>query len=266
MRPRLLATDLDGTLLRPEPPISSRVTDALAAAQAAGVVVVLVTARNWRSVRGIADEAGVGGLAICSNGAVVYDLGSGVVTRSQALDLRDVRAFLDRCRTIGDLAIAWETAVGAYRTPRYHALAMRDPNFSAAYLSAIEIVDDIADHHEITKLLVRHETLAAGELLALVASIGHPVTATVSGGRFVEITAPGVTKAFALAAVCAELGIERSDVVAVGDQPNDLPMLQWAGRGVAMGNAHPEVLAAITERTATNLEDGLALVIEHFLA
>ena len=266
MRPRLLATDLDGTLLRPEPPISPRVIDALTAAQAAGVVVVVVTARNWRSVRGIAEEAGVGGLAICSNGAIVYDLATGTVARSHTLNHSDVRAFLKRCRTIGDLAIAWETAAGAYRTPLYHALAMRDPNFSAAYLNDIEIVDDIADHHEVTKLLVRHQTLTASELLALVASIAHPVTATVSGGRFVEVTAPGVTKAFALAAVCAELGIDRSEVVAVGDQPNDLPMLHWAGRGVAMGNAHPEVLAAVAEHTATNLDDGLAHVIEQFLA
>ena len=74
--------------------------------------------------------------------------------------------------------------------------------------------------------------------------------------------AGGITKAHALEALCGELGIAAAEVVAVGDQPNDLPMLRWAGRGVAMGNAHPSVLAAIPERTASNGEDGLALVLE----
>ena len=76
------------------------------------------------------------------------------------------------------------------------------------------------------------------------------------------ISAAGVTKAFALAAHCAELGIRPEEVVAFGDMPNDVPMLTWAGRGVAVANAHPEALAAADEVTASNDEDGVALVLE----
>jgi hydroxymethylpyrimidine pyrophosphatase-like HAD family hydrolase len=102
--------------------------------------------------------------------------------------------------------------------------------------------------------------------LDALAPFADDVTTTVSGGPFVEVMAAGVTKALALAELCAERGIAASEVVAVGDHTNDLPMLRWAGRGVAMGNAHPSVLAEIKEHTASNVDDGLALVIESLLA
>ncbi|HUQ40233.1 MAG TPA: HAD hydrolase family protein, partial [Acidimicrobiales bacterium] len=88
---------------------------------------------------------------------------------------------------------------------------------------------------------------------------------TVSGGSFIELSAPGVDKASGVGDLCRLLGIGRADVVAVGDHVNDLPLLQWAGRGVAMGDSHPDVLAAVAERTATNADDGLALVLEGLL-
>ena len=80
-----------------------------------------------------------------------------------------------------------------------------------------------------------------------------------------EISAPGITKASGLALVCAELGIEPADVAAFGDMPNDLPMLGWAGRGVAVANAHPDVLAAADAVTASNVDDGVAAHLEHLL-
>jgi HAD superfamily hydrolase (TIGR01484 family) len=109
--------------------------------------------------------------------------------------------------------------------------------------------------------------MSVPDLLAAVQELddGGAFTFTTSGGDFVEIMAAGVTKAFALEQLCVDLGIDQRHVVAVGDQPNDLPMLTWAGRGVAMGNSHPLVLAAVDERTATNADDGLALVLESLL-
>jgi Cof subfamily protein (haloacid dehalogenase superfamily) len=271
---RLVATDLDGTLLLDGPPlrVSPRVRAALAAVQDAGITVVLVTARNWRSVGDIAALAGVadGGLAVCSNGAVVVELPSLTVHRSHPVPIATLRAFVDGCRSALDVCFGWETAHEAYRDERYHASAMASPSaagYPQVYLRAIEIVPDIADHHEVTKLLVRHPTLEPGDLLDALAPIaGDALTLTTSGGEFVEVTAAGVTKAFALSRVCDDLGIDPSEVVAVGDQPNDLPMLEWAGRGVAMGNAHPAVLDAVREHTAANADDGLALVLESLLA
>jgi Cof subfamily protein (haloacid dehalogenase superfamily) len=234
-------------------------------------VVVLVTARNWRSVGEIAELAGVGGLAICSNGAVDYDLATGVVRRSHAVASDVVRRFVARCRSSSlDACFGWETAAGAYRSPRYHELALASPTaagYPHVYLRDIEVLEDVADDHEVTKLLVRHATMPVPDLLAAVQELddGGAFTFTTSGGDFVEIMAAGVTKAFALEQLCADLGIDQRDVVAVGDQPNDLPMLSWAGRGVAMGNSHPLVLEAVDERTATNADDGLALVLESLL-
>ena len=88
----------------------------------------------------------------------------------------------------------------------------------------------------------------------------------VDGIDTVEITGDGVHKAAALAVVCARLGIDRSEVVALGDNRNDTEMLRWAGRGVAMGNAAPAVVAEADEQGAHHMDDGVALVIEDVLA
>ena len=266
-RVRLVASDLDGTLLAPGAPlrVTPRVRSALRAVQDAGVVVVLVSARNWRSVVEIAELAGVSGLAICSNGAVVFDLAADAVHRSRAVDVDVLRGFVDRCREAlaPDVCFGWETALGAYRDEPYHRAATALAAPDNAYTRAVEIVASIADDHQVTKLLVRHPGFEPDALLATVEELlDGELTATISGGDFVEVMGAGVTKAHALEELCADLGIARGDVVAVGDQPNDLPMLAWAGRGIAMGNAHPAVLAACDERTATNHEDGLAQVLE----
>jgi HAD superfamily hydrolase (TIGR01484 family) len=93
--------------------------------------------------------------------------------------------------------------------------------------------------------------------------LGAQLDVTFSTGHgLIEISAPGVTKGTGLARLAGELGIAPAEVVALGDMPNDLPMLQWAGYGVAMANAHPAVLDAADEITAHNSEDGLALVLE----
>ncbi len=263
---RLVATDLDGTLLLPDASVSPRVAAAVARAQAADIDVVIMTARNWRSVRAIAEAAGVSGLAVCSNGAVIYDLRRGEVAHANTFERDVLGHFVAECRRVAGVVFGWETASGAYRTPEYHALASEDVNYAAVYLRAVEIVDEFHPPNGVTKLLIRRAGSEPAELMAELTSLGHPVTITVSGGPFVEVTAQGVTKAHALEMLCHARGITAADVVAIGDQVNDVPMLVWAGRGVAMGNAHPDVLAATSERTATNLDDGVALVIEGLLA
>ncbi len=261
-RVRLVATDLDGTLLREDGTISARTVAAIRLVQRAGVVVVLVTARNWRSVIAIGEQAGVTGLAVCSNGAVVYDLARRQVHRAAATDSVSLRRFLAACEEVGGCCFGWETAIGAFRTPAYHELAQPDTGLVRRYLDAIEIRDHFDPEHEVTKLVVRHATLGIEELLGALLPYAKGVSLTVSGGRFVEVGPEGMSKATALAALCADLGIDASMVVAVGDHHNDLPMLQWAGRGVAMRNSQPSVLAAIPEHTDSNEEDGLALVLE----
>ena len=262
MAVRLVATDLDGTLLGEGFSVSPRNVAALRRVQDDGIVVVLVTARNWRSVVGIAAEAGVTGHVICSNGAVVYDLEERRVHRASTADRAALDRFMAACLSVEGCCFGWETPLGAFRSPLYHELAQRDSGFSTAYLDAVEVVDAVADDHEVTKLVVRHPTLRSDELLEALAPFAEGVSVTISGGAFVEVSAAGVTKAHALEGLCADLGIAADEVIAFGDMPNDLPMLQWAGRGVAMANGHPTVLAAVPEHTASHLDDGVALVLE----
>ncbi len=264
MRPRLIATDLDGTLLRPDATVSPRVGKALQAAEDAGIRVVILTARRARSFLGVIGDAIPRGLAVCSNGAIVFDLATNTTVRSHPFDLPELRAFLDRA-SAHEVAYAWETPDEGFRTGRYHEIANAQEGAPPEYLGMIEVVDDIAEHHVVTKVLLRHPTLTPDELHELLLPVAGPVSVVISGGPFVEVMASGVSKAFALEQLCVEYGITSEEVVAIGDHTNDLPMLRWAGRGIAMGNAHPSVLAELPERTATNSEDGLALVIESLL-
>jgi hypothetical protein len=119
----------------------------------------------------------------------------------------------------------------------------------------------------VTKLVLQHPELSQPELHAIAESFGgEKIEACYSGAGLVEIAAAGVTKGSALAELCAEPEIDRSEVIAFGDMVNDVSMLAWAGRGIAVANAHPELLAVADEVTASNDEDGVALVLEQLLA
>ena len=114
---------------------------------------------------------------------------------------------------------------------------------------------------------MRHPALPLPDLLRVTRAIaGDVAVVTHSGTVFVEISAAGVTKAAALEGLCARLGVEAARVVACGDMPNDLPMFHWAGHGVAVANAHPDVLVAADEVTLSNDEDGVARVLERATA
>ena len=115
-------------------------------------------------------------------------------------------------------------------------------------------------------LIVRHPTMPIEDLWAITREIaGDAATATHSGAPFIEVSATGITKASALAHLCDRLGIAQSETIAIGDMPNDLPMLAWAGHSVAVANAHPEVRAAANEITASNEDDGVAQVLERLI-
>ena len=119
----------------------------------------------------------------------------------------------------------------------------------------------------VTKLIALHPRMGCDELLPLARElIAERAEVTHSGAAIVEIAAPGVTKAHALARYCAARGIARDAVVAFGDMPNDVPMLEWAGHAVAVANAHPDVLAIATEVTSSNDQDGVAIVLEQLQA
>jgi Cof subfamily protein (haloacid dehalogenase superfamily) len=262
---RLIATDLDGTIVRSDGQISTRTRDALAAAEDAGLVVVFVTGRPPRWMQTISDETGHRGLAVCANGAVVYDLHTEQVVQDFPMDVDIARGITKALRdVVPDIAFAVESGDRYGHEPHYRSKFELPPDVVVAHL------DELLDR-PILKLLARHTTMPTGELLdaahEVVGELAMLTTATFSEtDSLLEISAPGVTKAFGLERLAAQHGITADDVVAFGDMPNDLPMLVWAGHAVAVANAHPDVMAVADEVTASNDDDGVALVIERLLA
>jgi HAD superfamily hydrolase (TIGR01484 family) len=259
---RLVASDLDGTLLRPDETVSDRTRRAVAAARDAGITVVLVTGRPPRSIGRLAERVGVGGIAICANGAVVWDLDQGTM-----LDYSPMAAEL-AARLVHDLRQAIPGVLFAVELEREFGReggwgdGLRPAPPEALEADALELITG-----PVTKLLARHPTLPFEEVAERARrAIGDDAVATWAGLRLVEISAAGVTKASALERLCRRLGIAASEVVAVGDMANDLAMLEWAGTAVAVANAAQDVLDAADEVTAANTDDGVALLLERILA
>jgi Cof subfamily protein (haloacid dehalogenase superfamily) len=261
VRVRLAAVDLDGTLLRSDGTISARTKAAVRRATDAGIEIVLVTARGPRTMRPLAEELGVRGEAICSNGALVVDLDTQRLRKQRLLRtevaVQLVRALRER---IPGIVFAVEHEAFAHE-PGFSAWNWTPPA-GTRVADAVELLEEPA-----TKLILRH----AGHEVEAIAAVarelaGSGATVVASGKEAVEVTAAGVNKATALAELCDELGIDAEDVVAFGDYPNDVPMLVWAGRAVAVANAHPDVVEVADELTASNDDDGVALVLERLVS
>ncbi len=259
---RLVATDLDGTLLRDDRTTSPRTERVLADALMAGVTLVLVTARPPRFVRPLAERLGLSGVAICCNGALLCDLTTGKIIEHTPLPSSDARALVVALReAFPGIAFAVESGLRFGCEPEYLALGSLSQPQDDQLADALTLCAQPA-----TKLIARHALLLAEAMSPLAQRLaGDRAVVTYSSSRFIELSAPGVDKARALARLCERLGIARAEVVAFGDMPNDTPMLRWAGRGVAVANAHAEALAAADEITASNTEDGVALTLERLL-
>ena len=256
---RLVATDLDGTLLRTDGTISARTRATLARVQAAGVIVVPVTARLPRTVREIAAMTGISSLAICCNGALVYDLAANVIVHHLPL-VTDIAARLVYAlrEAAPGVQFAVETGATFGQEPDYLSLHPAVPPDLPRVADALVLIVD-----GVTKLIARHPTLPLSALLHLTRSIAcETATVTHSGAEFVEVSAAGVTKASTLAMLCAGRGIKAAEVIAFGDMPNDLPMLVWAGRGYAVANAHADILAVADAVVPANDADGVAVALD----
>ena len=259
-RIRLVATDLDGTLLRSDGTISSRTRDALARLQAAGIDLVFITARPPRWMEPIAAMSGHRGVAICANGAITYDMQAGRVVDSCPLDREAALEIVRRLRgAVPGGTFAVETGEGFACEPG-HLQHQWDSELDLRIADAVSLLET-----PVIKLLFGHPDWKADDLLAVVrGSVGDLAEVTHSNPEraTIELSAPGISKATALARLCDGRGIAAAEVLAFGDMPNDLPLLAWAGTAFAVANAHPQVLEAVSWVTSSNDEDGVARVLE----
>jgi Cof subfamily protein (haloacid dehalogenase superfamily) len=259
---RLVASDIDGTLIRSDGSLSERTVAVLDRLCTAGIPVALATGRPVRWLRQLYDQLAEPLPAVCANGAVVYDPDTDEVLRADPLSVELLLEVTARLRAaVPDVALAVEVEDG--RSFRY------EESWPARLDGEHRAVRVVADADELTavpavKLLARSAHRDPDEFAELVSGTlgGLAETTHSSTSGLVEISAAGVTKAAGLAWLCEREGFAAEDVVAFGDMPNDVPLLAWAGRSVAMGNAHPAVRRVADEVTLTNDEDGVAAYLE----
>jgi Cof subfamily protein (haloacid dehalogenase superfamily) len=264
--PKVIATDLDRTLLRSDGTTSARTRAALDLAMDHGAHVIAVTARPIRWLDRLTPCFGRLPHVIASNGAACYDLTAAHAYNFRAFDaltlpqlLADVRAALPTAR------FALETPTGMFREPEYVLSPFDlDEDDPGRRVVGYDELAGALDGAPLLKIVVadreRHSAEMFAEALPAVGALGHLTYSTNRG--LLELGPPDVTKASSLAAWCVSRGIEAADVIAFGDMPNDIPMLSWAGRSWAVANAADDVKASANGVTASNDEDGVAMVIE----
>lgn len=256
----LIATDLDGTLLRGDDTVSDRSLAALARAARAGARHLVVTGRPAPRVRPLLERLGCTGLAVCGQGAQVYDARADRLLWSVRLD-RELAE-----NALGKIEAEVGQVYAAVDQDGVDGLTLIEPGYRMPHptLPAVRVGrrDDLWCE-PISKVLLRHHTLSDGELASIArAAVGSLATVTMSGPGTVELQPCGVTKATGLALAADHLGIAADRALAFGDMPNDIPMFDWAAHGVAMANAHPELKDVADEVTLSNEDDGIAVVLE----
>lgn len=265
---RVIATDVDGTLIRSDHSLSRRTLAALTDAVGAGWLVVPISGRHPYSILPVVERTPLLGYCVGSNGAVGMNLVTSQVLFEQTLTVEAQTELVARMRELvpGIKATSVRDA-GRTFVPERGYVGLMDPgDHGRDGLDLPEYPLSVVLAKPSLKLVLRHPEVAEDELLRLARSLAVPGThPSTSGAPFLEVAAGGVTKASGLATLGELLGFGREDVVAFGDNLNDVELLSWAGHGVAMGNALPEARAVADEVTATNDDDGLALVVERLL-
>lgn len=258
---RLVATDLDGTLVRSDGTISERTRAALIDVEQRGVAVVFVTGRPLRWAREVFEHVGDHGLAIVSNGALVWDVPGDRARLVRAIPPETGRHVCSLIReAIPGSAFAVEDESGISLEPGFmERFPIPDGTRRAG-------IDELFVRPAF-KLLARHEELDPQTFWTRAEeAVGDRVVITWSSTTsLLEISAKAVTKASTLELLCQKLGISSDQVVAFGDMPNDIPMLEWVGSSYAMSNAHPTVRACAQHVAPSNDDDGVAQVLEGLL-
>jgi Cof subfamily protein (haloacid dehalogenase superfamily) len=268
---RMVATDLDGTLLRSDGTVSDRSRAALKSAADAGLLVAFVTGRPPRWLDVLVEETGYVGVAVGANGAVLYDVTEERLISAHLLPSEMMVELGNELRAeFPEVAFAVEYGDGFAAEPGYvHDWEINPPYDRRGVPIARPLIGSLTEiaAEPAVKLLAKDADADADLFLAAaVAIVGDRATITHSSSfGLLEISVFGVTKATGLAELAESFGVAPHEVLAVGDMPNDVPMLQWAGRAVAVANAHPEVIEVADEVTGSNDDDAVAALIEKLL-
>jgi Cof subfamily protein (haloacid dehalogenase superfamily) len=272
-RPRLVATDLDGTLLDSSGHVSPRSRAALEACWAAAIPVVGVTGRGPRLLASVREALAGRGIAVLAQGGYVVDLERDEVLRTIGLPRAQAQAVIDRIESVaGELTVAVEDAAEQAEARRPLPLRVQH-GFDWPYPEPAQLLPrhEVLPPGAVLKVFLRSSTLGQDELLALARRVVRPAEAelTHAGLGFIEVLPPGITKATGLAVALERHGVGFGDVLVFGDMPNDVPMLTAVlgagGRTVAVANAHPAVRAVAQDVTSGHDADGVARYLEAVL-
>lgn len=259
--PAVVASDYDGTFADEHGQVPARLARAVQAARADGIDVVIVTARPPRWLTHLTDIAG--GTILAANGAFEFTPDTGKVSVLRAFSPSESRGIADALAGIPGVSLSAETARGFWRDSSYPsnppAGAVEDPHDPTMTVAPIR---DITV--EAGKILAVSNVLPPEDFLRLVgaALAGRAELHLSTNSGLAELSPPGVSKASALERWSLARGYTAADVWAVGDMPNDLPMLRWARTGFAVRNAHPDVLAEAHAVAPAHTEAGVASVLE----
>ena len=258
----MVCLDIDGTLLQYEGTMHDVTRDAVREVVRAGHHVVLSTGRAIIASRPIIDLLGLEhGYVVCSNGAITLRLDSSLPGGFETIE----RVTFDPTAALQMLRGQWEDAVVAVEADDVFKVTAPFPDGELDGEQVVVPWEELMSE-PVTRVTFRSPTGTSEDFLDLAERVGlHQVNYTVGFTAWMDINPEGVTKASALEIVRRTLGVEPADTVAIGDQRNDIEMLEWAARGVAMGQAPDEVKAAADEVTATIVDDGAALVLRSLL-
>lgn len=248
----LVALDVDGTIVDWDNVMTPTVRESVRAVAASGIHVVLSTGRSVPGVMDAADKLGFEhGIAVASNGAVTFSYSPVEVLSKVTFDAREtVKLLLDH---VPDAAVAVEEIGRGYRINKPF------PDGEITGEMILQSVEDLVAE-PVTRVIIRSPDQSAEEFIELAERLGlHGTNYFVGYTAWLDLAPSGVTKASGLDSVATRLGVEQSRVLAIGDGRNDLEMLRWAGRGVAMGGAPVEVQDSADDVTETVENDGVAL-------
>jgi Cof subfamily protein (haloacid dehalogenase superfamily) len=259
---RLVALDVDGTLLNPAHNLSARTQAAIHAAQRSGVTIALATGKLLASVQPLLADLRLSGTHITCNGAALMAAATGAPVATWSLSDAHVELALAAIRALApDMAIAWYTTDAIYTDSPWGPL---DETLAAYHEPALRHVTrlDGTLPPPLKFLMTGDHAHLLSLRDALRERIGSVVTVVRTTSDFVEVMAPGVSKGVALHDLAARLAIPREAIVAIGDGENDIALLDAAGLGIAMGNAMPALLPHAQQTTQSNAEDGVARALE----